>query len=522
MTKTKFLKELEKSLYVLAEVERKDIIDEYRDIIEEKVKHGKTEKEAVEEFGSIEELSREILSAYKVNPDYGKKDDDLSESAKKLGNDFDSFVKKGAKKATEFSKELVEEIKENNDEITIEFVFELLFKGIATLIIMFIASLPFMLVRQIGANILDIMIYPLNHILVFVWSLFIAVLFIGCCFLIFIAMFKQYFNKGKKKERTVEKIDADNKEAVKEKQVDKKETVATSDSKQEKVNASKREPVKAVKPKREKHGTPLLDIFLAIAKALMVVMLIPLIMFNVGIFVSVIIIIYLMIKGLMIPGALIGGVGLLLFFGYLQTMLFNVIFRHKKIHFYPFAIGIALCVVGGILCFDQAINMNYYDQAPTNHFEVTTTTKKAMITQNKASLELYDYNKVTYQVDETLPDNEVVFTLQYKKDLLNVNVYTYTHNYYNHSENTEYDADGNPVRNYETQDIISVGTYQNNFLNSNNKKIRKLIIDNFKNNSIYNYDKLYNADITISTNSNTKAKLVNLEEILRDAKELGN
>ena len=39
MTKNKFLKELDKSLYVLAEVERKDIINEYRDIIEEKVKH---------------------------------------------------------------------------------------------------------------------------------------------------------------------------------------------------------------------------------------------------------------------------------------------------------------------------------------------------------------------------------------------------------------------------------------------------------------------------------------------------
>lgn len=518
MTKTKFLKELEKSLYVLAEVERKDIIDEYRDIIEEKVKHGKTEKEAVEEFGSIEELSREILSAYKVNPDYGKKEDDLTESAKKLGNDFDSFVKKGAKKATEFSKELVEEIRENNDEITIEFVFELLFKGIATLIIMFIASLPFMLVRQIGANILDIMIYPLNHILVFVWSLFIAVLFIGCCFLIFIAMFKQYFNKVKKKDGVTEKTDS----AKKEKTVDKKENVVSTHPKKEKANDVKAEPVKVVKPKREKHGTPLLDIFLAIAKALMVVMLIPLIMFNVAIFVSVIVIIYLMVKGLMIPGALIGGVGLLLFFGYLQNMLFNVIFRHKKIHFYPFAIGIALCVVGGILCFDQAINMNYYDQAPANNFEVTKTTKKVMITQNKASLELYDYNKVTYQVDETLPDNEVVFTLQYKKDLLNINVHTYTHNYYDHSENTKYDADGNPIMDYETQDIISVGTYQNNFLNSNNRKIRKLIIDNFKNNSIYNYDKLYNADITISTNSNTKAKLVNLEEILHDAKELGN
>lgn len=517
MTKSKFLKELDKSLYVLAEVERKDIINEYRDIIEEKVKHGKTEKEAVEEFGSIEELSREILSAYKVNPDYSKKEDDLSESAKKLGNDFDSFVKKGAKKATEFSKELVEEIKENNDDITIEFVFELLFKGIATLIIMFIASLPFMLVRQIGANILDIMIYPLNHILVFIWSLFITVLFIGCCLLIFIAMFKQYFNKSKKKEEKIVKNDINPKEKDTNKDVAKEEKVND-----EKIKAEKVKPVKTGKPKREKHGTPLLDIFLAIAKALMVVMLIPLIMFNVGIFVSVIIVIYLMIKGLMIPGALIGGIGLLLFFGYLQTMLLNVIFKHKKIYFYPFAIGMALCVVGGILCFDQAINMNYYDQAPANNFEVVTTTNKVVLTQQEAWLEMYDYNKVTYQVNESLADNEVAFTFQYKKDLLKMNVHSYTHSYRNNYETTEYDENGNPKVEYQMRDIIEIYTYQSSFIGGNNKKMRELIVDNFKHNNIYNYSKMYNADIVISTNSKTKAKLINLEDILNESKRLGN
>ncbi|MBS7021215.1 MAG: DUF1700 domain-containing protein, partial [Firmicutes bacterium] len=70
MTKKKFLSELEKKLNVLNESEIKDIINEYSDIIDEKVKHGKTEKEAIEDFGKIEDLAKEILSAYKINPDY--------------------------------------------------------------------------------------------------------------------------------------------------------------------------------------------------------------------------------------------------------------------------------------------------------------------------------------------------------------------------------------------------------------------------------------------------------------------
>lgn len=231
MTKTKFLKELDKSLYVLAEEERRDIIEEYRDIIEEKVKHGKSEKEAVEEFGSVEELSREILSAYKVNPDYGKKEDEFTESAKKLGNDFDSFVKKGAKRATEFTKEVVEEIKDKNEDITIEFVFEILFKAIASLIIMFIASLPFMLIREMGSALLNLMIYPVNRILIFIWTLFIGILFIGACVLIFIAMFKGYFRK--RDGKTSEKVKKNKVE--KEKQEDSNEKNGSNQKSEEKT-----------------------------------------------------------------------------------------------------------------------------------------------------------------------------------------------------------------------------------------------------------------------------------------------
>ena len=58
MTKKKFLSELEKKLSVLDDSEIQDIINEYRDIIDEKVKHGKTEKEVIED---------NLLSGYGVS-----------------------------------------------------------------------------------------------------------------------------------------------------------------------------------------------------------------------------------------------------------------------------------------------------------------------------------------------------------------------------------------------------------------------------------------------------------------------
>ncbi|MEG1146062.1 MAG: DUF1700 domain-containing protein, partial [Bacilli bacterium] len=68
MNKKQFIKELEYKLSILDEQELKDTINEYKDIIELKVKSGITEEEAVLEFGELDELATEILKAYKINP----------------------------------------------------------------------------------------------------------------------------------------------------------------------------------------------------------------------------------------------------------------------------------------------------------------------------------------------------------------------------------------------------------------------------------------------------------------------
>lgn len=70
MDKRTFITELEKSLSVLQEKELKDIIGEYEQHIDMKVERGLTEEEAIADFGSLSELSAEILEAYHVRADY--------------------------------------------------------------------------------------------------------------------------------------------------------------------------------------------------------------------------------------------------------------------------------------------------------------------------------------------------------------------------------------------------------------------------------------------------------------------
>lgn len=73
MDKREFLKELGKYLEILDEKEQQDILDEYLQHIEMKMKDGMSEQEAIKDFGDIHELAADILEAYHVKPQYDGK-----------------------------------------------------------------------------------------------------------------------------------------------------------------------------------------------------------------------------------------------------------------------------------------------------------------------------------------------------------------------------------------------------------------------------------------------------------------
>lgn len=74
MDKRTFMKKLEQSLSVLQEDELKDILSEYEQHVDMKVKSGLTEEEAIADFGRLSELVAEILEAYHVRADYARAD----------------------------------------------------------------------------------------------------------------------------------------------------------------------------------------------------------------------------------------------------------------------------------------------------------------------------------------------------------------------------------------------------------------------------------------------------------------
>ena len=142
MNKKEFLSTLEKRLSILNEDERKDIIDEYKDTISEKVKNGQTEEEAIKDFGNIDELVKELLSAYKLDPDYENKE---KSSFDHILNESENAIKKGADKLAGFSKNLYHRFQNSNREINLSLIFEILIKIFLVVLALALLRLPFVL-----------------------------------------------------------------------------------------------------------------------------------------------------------------------------------------------------------------------------------------------------------------------------------------------------------------------------------------------------------------------------------------
>ena len=91
MKKEEFLAKLRKNLSILEEKEIQDIVEEYEQHIDMKMKGGLSEEAAIQDFGDLKELTAGILEAYHVKADY---------QGEKKNLDFDK-VKEESRKATE-------------------------------------------------------------------------------------------------------------------------------------------------------------------------------------------------------------------------------------------------------------------------------------------------------------------------------------------------------------------------------------------------------------------------------------
>lgn len=97
MNRQEFIDQLREYLKVLQDEEQEDILAEYSQHIEMKMKNGLSEEEAIRDFGQVKELAAEILEAYHVSEALQRKSF-LGAAASWLGEKA-AFVGRGIRKA---------------------------------------------------------------------------------------------------------------------------------------------------------------------------------------------------------------------------------------------------------------------------------------------------------------------------------------------------------------------------------------------------------------------------------------
>lgn len=441
MTKDKFLRELEKKLSILSEEERKDTINEYRDIIEEKVKHGKKESEAVKEFGSIDELSKEILNAYKINPDYKSKD--FVDGAEEL-------IRKGAKKISEVTDDVVDSIKQSDFECTTSNVFEIILKVIILLIFLAILKIPIYFASELGSSVFRIGVEPFATIFSWIWKGLIEIVYLGICVLLIVKLITDYSKKNKtpKTNSKVKNTKIEEKTTKENKKVKKNDTFETI-------------------------------VLILVRLFVIFTIIIPLVFVAFLFIVGLVILIYLLCKGIGVYGFLIATLGCLGFIICIIDLIYRGLIADKKIYLYPFLINILLIVIGGVMSISYIFDFEYHDSLPQNRYETKTETFMEDI-DKKTSISNY---KKEIVVDNSIEDNKIKAEVTYYPEFVSIEKH----------EDTD-----------EDKDYISFVTNEKDTTFSLNNKYTKMIMKDIKKKKIYNYNEFNDVKVKIYVNEKTK------------------
>lgn len=460
MNKKEFLDILEKKLSILDESERTDILDEYKDTITEKVKHGQTEEEAVADFGDVDELVKEILSAYKINPDFENKDEN---TFNKLLNDGEDLIKKGADKLAKTSRELASDFKMTNKDINLSLVFEIVIKIIVILFLVGLLRIPFMFIYDVGRDMLESIFSPFGSLFSFLFRILLLIIYLILCVLIGISLFKNYFKHDM--EEDIKKEDKIKEEEIKE-------------VKEERNNEFKEQ-------SKSNHSALGEAIILIIKVWVIIFVMIPAVFIDLGILFGLCLAVVYLIKGINLFGLVILLSGCLIMCSWFILLIYRVLFKSKKINLIPLIISTILMMIGGLLFTDMIINVDYYNGIPKD-VKISSKIYEYKLDQ-KVSVSNYAGN-IDEKIDNKMSDGEIKIKVNYYKSVTKVLMSDY-----NNDDYMKIDISN------DYQGVNSTKFLYNNF------------IDNLKDNKVYNYDGIYNFDVTIYGNEKT---LEMVEEVI--------
>lgn len=171
MTREEFFAKLDARLSILNEKERKDIIDEYQSHIDFKIQDGKTEAQAIADFGDIDDLAAEILEAYHIDNNAAK------------GKSLEYYIKACVN--------FINQVTERLLSLSVSDIARIIVEFIVVLFAIWLISVPFDIVSgTIRGTIHGFNLGGLSDILAGIVNLFFELIELGISFLIIYSFIK--------------------------------------------------------------------------------------------------------------------------------------------------------------------------------------------------------------------------------------------------------------------------------------------------------------------------------------------
>ncbi len=327
MSKEKFLESLRKKLSILESSEIEDIISEYEGYIEEKIKKGSTEEEAVKSMGDVDELAKELLSAYKIKTD--------GENHGSINSLIDSFMK------------IFDEIVANFSNKSFNDIIKFLLEIVCIFLVIAICHIPFVIIEGIGKGFLNVFSSPFYHIFAGIWSFILNVVYFIFAVLMFVKIFEsRYLNKDSSKEG--ENIKSEDK-------IKNEETILKEENSKEKIVSKRKSKEFKEEPRSFGIVDTLVKVCLLFVKFILFFVLFGVACYIVGMSVVLGLAFYLLIRGVFYLGIYLMLFALFVLGILAFLFLFNFIFDRKNhagvlliltlISFITLGVGTGICAL---------------------------------------------------------------------------------------------------------------------------------------------------------------------------------
>ncbi len=380
MNKEEFLKKLRKSLDILEDKEISDIVSEYEGYIEEKVKDGKTEEEAIKELGDFDEIVSDLLAAYKVK------------SPQKEEGIFTKFINNLSDGLDNFMSSLNDKSGKDILKIIIEVIIILFIVGLL--------KIPFYMIKELGNDIFIELGYPIGRMFTALWSFIIELSYVITSIIFFIKMLEKRYFSGITEE-IVEKVDFKDEEPKKEK---KKKTKTTKDSKEESKSIKETKHEDVIVTKRPSFISIISDICILFLKFIVIIFVFGLICYLMGMSIACGLAIYLIAKGVTYLGVFILIISMFFAGVFILELCISFLFNKKISAFPTFSKLVTLIILTGIGLTMSAIEIANTEIIYDNNYTETKSITKELTMRKDFTF----YNYSSIETDNSLGDRIII------------------------------------------------------------------------------------------------------------------